>query len=190
MDVPQAEFEKLVKSVGDLAAGREADQKVIAELTGLLRDKQGPNVLKKITDRIVSLRFVNGKAVIGYKNRGVEARPQYVYEKKDPIDQTKTVLFVDLILEGETEAFPIDYNEFLREAERVECTVKKVEETEWTINQGYVKRKEVDEYSTVELPNDVPVDIVGRSRVFTVNVPSNGASAPRELAISEHYVNI
>lgn len=187
MSISDAELKELLETTRANAAKLEALTNENTELRGLLRDSAGPRVVRAISERFVNLRFVDGKAVIGFKNRGVDSKPQYVYEKVDPNDKNNRLLFVDLILEG-GEVVPVDYNEFLREGEMVSCKVKETKTKEWELEQGYVKKKEVDEYSTVELPVDVPVEIKGTVRTFLVEIPA--PHGPRELEIHEAYVNI
>ena len=148
-----------------------------------------PRLLKRVTERRVDVRRIDGKVVLGYRNRGSDARPIYVYEKTNPRDPTQKVLYVDLILEGGKpgESLSVDYKEFRTDSERVTCKVVRVEEKEWTLQQGLVKRKEVDGYSSVELDFDVPVDIVGKVRQYVVQIPDQDH---REVMVHENYVNI
>lgn len=146
-------------------------------------------ILKKITERKVTLRRVDGKVVLGYRNKGTESKPLFVYEGSDPKDPTKKVWFIDVILEGmkPENAIKIDYKEFLAESERVLCTVASTEEKEWSIDQGMVKKREVDGYSMIELDFDVPVEVIGKTRWFTVKLPDQDH---REVKVHEAYVNI
>ncbi len=148
-----------------------------------------PRILKRVSERQVDVRRVDGKVVLGYRNRGSDARPIYVYEKADPREPSKKNLYVDLILEGMAagEALTVEYKEFRTESERVTCKVVNTEEKEWEINQGMVKKREVDGYAMVELDFDVPVDIIGRTRFFTVELPDQDR---RTVRVHENYVNI
>lgn len=173
------------------------------ELTALIKDgvakgiegmaEQGSTtrILRRITERKVEVRLVDNRVVLGYKNRGSENRPVYIYEKPDPKDPKQNILFVDLILEGakEGEVFPVEYKQFRTESARAICKVVKTEEKEWLINQGVVKKREVEEYSSIELDFDVPLDVVGKARFFTVDVPKDFGT-PRQVTVHESYVNI
>ena len=146
-------------------------------------------VLKKITERTVTLRRIDGKVVVGYRNKGVENKTQYVYEGPDPKDPVKRTLFVDLILEGMAPeaALKVEYREFLAESERVVCKIISTEEKEWMIEQGTVKKREVDGYSMVDLDLDVPIEVTGKTRWFTMRLPDQDH---REVKVHEAYVNI
>lgn len=160
-------------------------------LEGMAEQGSTTRVLRRVTDRKVEVRLIDNRVVLGFKNRGSENRPVYIYEKPDPKDPKQNLAYVDLILEGMTneEKFEVDFKQFRAESARAICKVTKTEEKEWMINQGTVKKKEVEEYSSIELDFDVPVDIVGKSRFFTVELPKE-FGGPRQVTISEQYVNI
>ena len=155
---------------------------------------QGTRILKRVTERKVGVRMVDDKVVIGFKNRGTDSRPQYVYAVPDPKDPKQEVLKVDLVLEGAKptdKGFTVNYNEFLREGQRVDCRIVHTEEHEWEINQGTVRKRETEEYSMLELDFEVPVDIVGKARVYTVEVPAEyGGGKSRQVKVHENYVNM
>lgn len=150
---------------------------------------EGTRVLRRVTDRKVEVRFIDSKAVLGYFNRGTENRPQFVYTKPDPKDPRKEVEMVDLVLEGAKEGLPVEYSQFRKESAKAQCKVVKTESKEWLINQGVVKKKEVEEYSSVELDFDVPLDVIGQARFFTVEIPME-FGGPRQVTLHENFVNI
>lgn len=163
-----------------------------AELKGLASDGAAKKV-KEITERYAEVRMVDDRVVIGFKNRGVERRPRYIYSKSDPLDPTTQVNFVDIILEpkeGETEetVLSVNHNEFLKEAERVKAKIVKTIEHEWVINQGQTRRKEVDGWSLVELDTVVDLDVRGVTREHLVRLPAEFGE--RELTIYEDYINM
>lgn len=187
------------KEVRELIETVKAQDKTIKDLTKRL-DEGVPEggtrrILRAITERRVEVRMVDGKVVVGYKNRGSDNRPIYIYDKQNPADPTNPhnrLLYVDLILEGmkpDDTPISVNYKEFRQESTRVQCKVAATEEKEWVINQGVVRKKEVDEYSTVELDFDVPLDVVGKARFFTVEIPAEHGG-PRKLVVHENYVNI
>lgn len=171
-------------------------QAMIAEgvKNGLAQNQEGyaqgsARTLRRLTDRKVEVRFIDKKAVLGYFNRGTENRPQYIYTKPDPKDPRKEIEMVDLVLEGSKEAMTVEWSQFRKESAKAQCKVVKTESKEWLINQGVIKKKEVEEYSSVEMDFDVPLDIVGQARLFTVEVPSE-FGGPRQVTIHENFVNI
>lgn len=160
-------------------------------IAGMAETGSTTRILRRVTERKVEVRLVDNRVVLGYKNRGSENRPAYIYEKPDPKDPKNNLLFVDLILEGmkEDEVFPIEFKQFRSESARAQCKVLKTEEKEWMINQGVVKKKEVEEYSSIELDFDVPLDVVGKARFFTVEIPKE-FGGPRNALVHENYCNI
>lgn len=163
----------------------------VKDLEGVVGDGQSaPRVLKRITERRVVVRMVDGKVVLGYHNRGTEARPAFVYEKPNPKKPSESINFVDLILEGmqKGEYITVEDREFRRETEKVTCKIVRTEEKEWTINQGTVRKKDVEEYSMIELDYIVPVDIVGKTRWYVVELPEE--KGRREVTLHESMVNI
>lgn len=183
MEVPDAELRELMASVKALT--KEVNDLKAADGAG----GGTTRLLKRVTERRVDVRRVDGKVVVGFRNRGSLARPVYVYEKTNPKDPTQKLLYVDLILEGMKpgDALSVDYKEFRTESEKVTCKVLSTEEKEWELNQGMVKKKEVDGYSMVELDFDVPVQIIGKTRFFTVEMPDQDH---REVKVHENYVNV
>jgi hypothetical protein len=141
-----------------------------------------PNEIK---DRTVRITFVDGKAIKGFVNRGTDTRPSYVYEKPDPENPKERILYVDVALNGVKEALSVPYNQLLREGLREECRVVKVKEEEWREVQGQTVQKVVNNYSTEETGVIVPIEVLGKTRIFTVELPDGG-----EMDIHENYVNI
>lgn len=174
----------------------EAAQKAVEGLEGSSRTR----ILKRVTERKVGVRMVDlqdkkgHRAVVGFKNRGSENRPLYIYEQPDPKNPKENVLYVELILEkkaGEEKnpTLAVNYNEFRKESSRATCRVVDTEEREWLINQGTVRKKEVEEYSSIELDYEVPLDVIGKVRIFTVEIPDEFGGA-RNVKVHEDYVNI
>lgn len=189
-EISDAELKELLANSREMKAELDLLKEDNKNLRGLMADNAGPRILKKVTERKVRLRIVDGKAVVGYKNRGTDGKPLYIVEKVDPNDKNSRLLFVTLILEDKTE-LEVDYNEFLRETTSVEALVKETVEKEWTIEQGTVRQKMVEEYSMIETDVVVPVEIVGKIRTFKVAVPETSPEfKERELTIHENYVNI
>lgn len=180
-DIPDAELKELLSGMAEMRKQLAALQ----EQNGI----GSPRILRKVTQSKVNLRRVDGKVVIGFRNRGTEQAPVYVYEKVDPNDKNNKIAYVDIILEGmasEADAYPVEFVEFLNEAERVLCLVKEVKQSEVIEEQGSVKKKEVDEYSTVELDYEVPLEVITIKRRLIVTLPDSG----REVEVDERYVNM
>lgn len=150
------------------------------------REENPTQKQKETKERLVTVFFIADKPVIGYANRGTENRPKYIYEKRDPMDDKNILAYVDVIVEGREKPISLDYNEFMRECDRKECKVVKVEEKEWTINQGNTFGRSYMEgtYHMIEGVL-VPVEVKGMTRIFTVEIPEGG-----EATIHERYINI
>lgn len=188
-----------LKALRDTANSIASLQKQIKALqTGEAPTAPGGKRIREIkndTDRIVRVRFVEGKAVIGYKNRGLEHRPLYIYEVPDPLHKGQTILKVDLILfDGSKESVvTVDYKEFLEQADSAECRIVKVDRRPVEVdNQGITVRKEIDGYATVEKDEEVELIVTGEERDFIVRVASQYADSFRDglLEINEQFINI
>lgn len=189
MDLTKEELQALIGSVKTLT---EQNAKILsenAELKILMSGDGGARVLKRVTQRQVEVRMVDKKVVIGYVNHGTDKSPVFWYKKPNPRDAKEMLDMVDLVLEGAKEALPIEVAQFRKESQRVKCNIVKTEEKEHVINQGVVKKREVEEYSSIELDFDVPVDVISKTYLFTVNVPSE-YGGPREVKVGESMVNI
>lgn len=173
----------------EILASNRAMMKKIAEMETQLGAPQ-TRVLKRVTERKVEIRMVNDKIVMGYHNRGSATRPAYVYEKQDPANPTQRLNYIDLVLESakKDEYITVPDRDFRRETERVKCRVIKVEEEEWIVNQGTVKKRAVEEYSMIEQDYDVPVEIIGKTRWFIIELPAERGA--RQAKVHESMVNI
>lgn len=168
----------------------EQQKQLIAQNQKLVESANQPAENRRIAranrKNSVRVTFVNDKAVIGYANKGSDNKPLFVYEKVDPNDRNKRILYVDLILDGEKDPITVEYKEFLEQSENVLCEVKHVDEKEWVIEQGTVKETRVKDYRAEETGLMVPVEIVGKTRLFVVDNPKTG----EELRLHESFVNI
>lgn len=135
----------------------------------------------------MTVLFINGLPVVGYVNRGTDTSPTYIYESPDPKNTKEMMLFVDVLLKGEAAPVRLGYTEFLREAEKKDCLVKKIDSEPWEIEQGRVEVMTVPEgkYYSTATGIVVPVEIKGVTRFFTVVLPGG-----EELVLHERYVNI
>lgn len=160
----------------------------LKKLKGLLETEGGiGRSLKPIKERKVTLRRIDGKVVVGYKNRGTKDSPVYIYTKPDPKDPTQRVEFVDIILDGAEQdaVVTLPYAQFRKESERVDAKVVETKEKEWEVTQGNVKKREVDGYNLIELDYDIPVDIIGKVRLYVCELASG-----QQITVHENYVNI
>lgn len=183
------ELKGLLASVKEITEQNKRILAENAELKTLMGGDGGARVLRRVTQRLVEVRMVDGKVVMGYMNKGTDKSPVFWYKKPNPRDPKEMIDFVDLVLEGGKEAIPVEVAQFRKEATRVKCKIVKDEEKEWVENQGVVKKREVEEYSSIELDFDVPLDVVHKTHFYTVEVPKD-FGGPREVKVHERMVNI
>lgn len=182
VEINPEELAAILKTNKELTERLEKVEGLInPEGTGTLR------VLRRIKEHNVIVRRIDGKVVLGYKNRGYEGSPLFIYTKPDPKDPTQKLEYVDVILEGMKtgESMTLPYGDFRKQSERVTAKVIDTKEQEWEMNQGMTKKKEVDGYSMSELDFDIPMDVIGKVRLYTVELPGG-----HQVTIHENYVNI
>lgn len=180
--ISDEELRALIDNSKAMATKIEELSKLITpDGTGTMR------LLKRVTERHVTLRTIDGKVVVGYRNKGTQDQPLFIYTKPDPKDPTQKLEFVDIILDGTKpeNAITLPFGEFRKQAGKVIAKVTSIDEKEWEINQGITKKREVDGYSNVELDFDIPMDVVGKTRFFNVEL-TNG----EKVRLHESYVNI
>ena len=187
VEIDPAQLKALIDNQAKLEGDMKKLQKDNAELKGL-SSEQGARKLKEVTERIAEVRVLDDKAIVGFKNKGSERRPRYIYEKPDPLDPRQNVNYVDVIDE-DGKVITIKHEEFLEEAERVRAKIVNVKENPWVINQGSTRRKELDGYSLVELDFIVDLEVKGITRTYTLRLPDDGFDG-REVEIYEDYVNM
>lgn len=130
------------------------------------------------------VRIVDNQAVIGFKNKGATSRPVYIYSRQDPNDRNKMVNYVDIILEDGT-VMQVNHNEFLNEAPRVECKILNRKEYHWQDYKGQVTKKEVKDYNTIELDEEVDQVVKGVTFDYTLQLPEEYGS--RTIVLSDNY---
>lgn len=184
------ELQGLLASIKEMT---EQNKKILsenAELKAMMGDGAGTSrILKRVTQRVVEVRMIDGKVVMGYINHGTDKSPQFWYQKPDPKNQNQMIDWVDLVLEGAKEAMPVQVSSFRKESQRVKCRIVKVDEKEVIENQGVVKKREIEEYSSIELDFDVPLDVIHKVFFYDVEVPRE-FGGPREIKVHERMVNI
>ncbi len=161
------------------------------ELRGLTSEK-GIKKLKEITEKFAEVRMIDSRVIIGFKNRGTERRPSYIYEKQDKQNLSKQIDYVDVILEAtdkeEEEVMSIIYQEFLEGSERVRAKIVNIKKNDWVISHGSTRRKQVDGYSLIELDFLVDMEVKGTTRDYTLRLPEEFNN--REVTVYEDYINI
>lgn len=180
--------EQITIASSELRELLESNRKLMQKLAESEKEDVPTLLRKEIKERSVRVTYVGGKPVVGFANRGTETKPQFTYERPDPENPKESILYIDVILEGEAKPLPIRYKELMNEAEHVECKVLRTEEKPWEVLQGMVEAVELpegDQYRMESKGYQVPVGATGTKRVFTVQLPCG-----REFAIADDYVNI
>lgn len=181
-DISNEELRELMEQNRVLIKQNRDLKKAIEEGGGASAE---PLTLKKPKEHTVKLKFVDGKPVIGFANRGSEKSPVYVYEKPDPNNPKERIGFVDIILKGVKEPMPVVYTEFLAEADVEVCKILKIEKEDASEQQGMVAGVEVKDYRMEETGVQVPVLIEKQRYTYTVELPDG-----KSLDIDEEYVNM
>ena len=144
----------------------------------------GIGKVSKAKGHTAHVRVVDGQAVVAFKNKGIDSRPTYIYTRQDPNDHNKMVNYVDIVLEDGT-VVPVNHIEFLNEAPRVECQIVSRKEHHWISNKGRVTKKEVKDYDTVELDEEVDQVVKGVTFDYTLKLPEEYGG--REVVLSDNY---
>lgn len=170
--------------------------KVQAERLQQLEDKDASGEVPIVRPRRTVVRkirvcLVNGKAVVGFANKGTENQPMFVYEAPDPTMPGKMKTYVDLVLHGAEAEKPIKvgYIDFLQNCEKQEVIVKKIEEEEWIDDQqgATVMQQNVPEgeYNFQSTGIRIPVEAIGKHRTFHVELIDG-----TQIALDERYANM
>lgn len=177
IQVPESEFKSLVQGM----------KKMQGELASMKVEDGKPKLAKQVTDRAITVCFVNNKPVIGYVNRGTEDKPSYIYEGPNPARPTEYILFVDVILKGEKDPLKLQYIEFVEQSEKHECLVTGTRKEPWETVSGTTDRVTVPEGAYYMTPTGVivPLEVRGVISFYTVTLP-DGTS----LELHERYANI
>jgi len=190
-DITQEELKGIIEKQALQEKKLEMLTKENKELRGLTNQK-GMKKLTEVTRRTATSRMIDDRIVIGFKNRGSERRPRYIYEKPDPLDPKTLVNYVDVILEGidgkEETVVSVKHIEFLEEAEIVKAEITNQKPHEWVINQGSTRKKEMDGYSLMELDFSVDLDVKGVTIDYVLKLPEEFGG--REVTVYQDYLNI
>lgn len=178
-----ADDKMVTVSATELAAIIEMNKKLMEKLSGAPVEKP-----REITERKITVFFIDNEPVIGYVNRGSEVKPTYIYEKPDANRPGEYLPFVDVLTRNHLDKpYKINYIEFLQESDRKECKVIKVEWKPWVINQGRTAARSFEEgtYNMTESGTIVPVEVKGKTGIYTVELPDGS-----QVEIHERYANI
>ncbi len=183
-----AETEKISIEASELKELLATNRALMEKIEASEQEYKPTLLRKEISERLVRITFVGGKPVIGFANRGTDTKVQYTYERPDPENTKESILYVDVLLQGEEKPLPIRYKELMNEAEHVECKILRTEEKPWEVVQGTTEAMELpegDKYRMESKGYSVAVGATGVKRTYTVQLPDGS-----ELNIADDYVNI
>lgn len=188
VSINKTQLDELLEQNRQLLAGQQARDEQINQLLANQDPNYRPVLRDEDEEKKIKVRvcFIDDKPVLGFANRGSEARPTFIYERPHPTDPNKRIGYVDLRVEGEDSPISVEYTEFMREADARELLVVDVKEEPWTIEQGTVSKKIWNGDAMVETDQLVAVRAKGVHRTFVVERPGGG----EPITISEDYVNI
>lgn len=169
-------------------------QKKMFGLVGDLKDqldaltsnsKKPSNILKRVNERIISLRVWEGKLVIGFKNVSeYKGKEKFVYSRPDPNNPKEQIEFVQLILDGADEPVEVQYVPFLQGADSTSFKVEEIKRTPIEIDLGYIDKKILDNdgYNMVSTNVLVP-NIVTQEKLAYVIRKEDGtlATVPEQI---------
>lgn len=182
--------EKVEVDKADLKALMEQNKNLMARMEQL-ESGQGEQIFdpEGTKEREVTLLYVDGQPIVGFKNRGSEERAQYVYNKRDPNNPNEMLQYVTVLVRNpdsdEPKQYELEFTELLRNADKRNHKVIERKTKPWTKNQGQVTRKKIDGYSMTETGMVVPVNIKGEIAYYTLELEDG-----EELEILEDYVNL
>lgn len=166
---------------------------IMAKLSAL-QDAVGiPGVQKatKTKEHTVVVRYIDDKPIIGFANIGHPDTPVYTYEKPNPLDPTKMIMYARIILLGEDDQpeapIEVQYGQIQNNSRRVTCKILNIDKKEWKDNQGEIDKVKVDwdKFKTSETGETVQSLVVGYHMTLMVEDP-----AGRVYSLKEQTVNI
>lgn len=185
--IPKSQLDELLAQNREFLSTQQQMQQQMQSMAAQMDQGYQPIVRDEADiQREIRVCFIDDVPVIGLKNRGTENRPLYIYERPDPNDPKRRIGYADVLMLGSEEnPVSVEFLEFQREADSRSMKVLDVKEEPWTIEQGFVNKKEWTGSEMIETAVRVPVKVKGVTRKFKVNDPKFG-----EFWIDEQWVNI
>ncbi len=141
-----------------------------------------PTVFNRTREKLIKLRTwfdTDGKEkfVLGWDDRGV-------YEEPNPLNNKDKVLWINLILEGNTEAVKTNYLHYLNNAKIqytkcVDTTIK-----EEIKNYGVTYAKVEKDGRMMETDQQVPLDVKFSYRIYTLETKDG-----HQITINEKFIH-
>ncbi len=166
---------------------------IMAQLSALKQAIGTPEVQKATAtkEHTIVVRYVDDKPVVGFANIGHPDTPVYTYEKPNPLEPTKKIMFAKILTLNEDDELdtPIElpYGDFINQSRRVVCKIIKIDKKPWSESQGEVDKVKVDwdKFKTQDTGETVQALVNGFHMTYTVEDPSG-----RVYTLQEQTINI
>lgn len=188
ISMPKEDYNEIIGTAKLFKQGYDSLKSEIEELRKGQRDSSLPAVMKKITDRIVTLRVYNGDVVTGYVNKS--NRPdgrRFVYQEQDPTNPREKIDFIDIILSKSEEPVKVQYLDFLNTTDKVACKVVGEKKEEKEANYGVTEKIVFSGETRKQTGIIVPLEVTWVERVFTLKLPDDLGG--KEVKVNELFVN-
>jgi len=191
ISMPKEDYNEILGSAKMFKKGYDS---LKAEIEELRKGQQGqrdsslPAVMKKVTERIVTLRVYNGDAVIGYVNKS--DRPdgrRFVYQEQDPTNPKEKIDYIDIILSKSEEPVKVQYLDFLNTTDKVACKVLAEKREEKETTHGVTEKIVFSGETRKQTGIIVPLEVAWVERVFTLKLPEDLGG--KEVKVNELFVN-
>lgn len=187
-----AKLEVEESDIKQLLADNRAQAEAIKTLTSTVEEMKNapagplPMTATRILNRTVRVLFIDGHAIVGYKNQiDDEDHPVYIYTKPNPDPRGEPIEFVDILLDGVKEPQSVNFKELKENATEKPCKVIKREEEEIIDEGEEVEMKEVKGYNMIETGVRVPLTITSKKYQYIVDVGGG-----KLVTFPENAVNI
>lgn len=160
------------------------------------RNKNGIDpieLMKAVKDKFARVTFVDGMLVFGYANKStVTGKTKFVYEAKDPDNEGKRTLFIDLKLRdlatGKEKVKTMRYVEYHEIAERLKGKIIDIKTEQKPLVLGLVESKTLPEGDKFQMESGdmVPDVVMNEEKTYTLQV--EGIDEP--IVLDSAFLNI
>ncbi len=160
-----------------IEAGKNAERlskQLLAEREETRNVNGNPRVMNKITEKVASVRVVDGKIVTGYVNHSkLKDGRRFVYQIPDPTNPKEKIDMIDLVLMGEDEPKTMQYLDFINGSDKIQCKIKSIQAQEKSNEDTaeYVKKAVYGDWSRTVTDIDVPLLDEWVERTYTLENP-------------------
>lgn len=164
---------------------------------GLMNPDVPANILKRITERYITVRTWHNKYIIGFADKSTEPGIQsFVYAVRDPQDPKTFINYVDLRLlnpDGSESIETVRYTDYVNDTRgRIKMKVKRVNEKPRTAQSGdqkYIEKAELRDYQYLATGVVVENIVEFVDRTYTVDLEKIGGEYGFEYTFDENSIN-